>query len=103
MWQTVAVVCVRRMPARTTPSVAEIVGSGIAEPMQVLARTTAQTLLNSKAMGSSWLLMQLAFGGKVPAQLIKYWSRFLDESRDLAEHYTSEESIRDEQIWQKHT
>ena len=42
----------------------------------------------------------MAFGGDAPAQQIKYWSQVLDESRDLAEHYTSEESIRDE--LQKH-
>ena len=38
----------------------------------------------------------MAFGGNEPAQLIKHWSRLLDDSRDLAGHYTSEESIWDE-------
>ena len=38
----------------------------------------------------------MAFGGNAPTELIKYWSQFLDDSRDLAEHYISEEHIRDE-------
>ena len=38
----------------------------------------------------------MAFGGNAPASLTQFWSAFLDDARDLAEHYTSEEAVREE-------
>ena len=38
----------------------------------------------------------MAFGGNAPAALTQYWGKFLDDARDLAEYYTSEDALRSE-------